>query len=425
MKIDLHFNINLTKRQKEVYDLFHQKDIKEIVMNFSRQSGKTTLAEILAIETLVTKKCNVAYISPDYAQGKKVFREISNLLNDTGLIKKRNSSDLTIELINDSYLQFFTAKNPTAIRGNTISGLLILDECAYIPENTPDGQNFYHMVVKPITKAKKPKVLFISTPNGKNGLFYEKYLEGLNSNTTKTVTCTIDDDTTVTKEEIEELRKTTPPLAFKQEFECQFLDSALTVFEGFEKQFIDYKNVTFNRIWIGVDLSANGEDETILTKTNKEGYSIQYNIKGNLDAKYNKIADIINNEKNLVMCYMEANGIGEPMINEIRKKVKNKSKVIYFTTTNENKSEMVGSLQLDISQNKVFFDKEDKELYTQMGVFTFKISKTTRRITYAAKEPYHDDRIMSLLIARRAMEDYPINSVSVNYSFVATRKDRI
>ena len=34
-------------------------------------------------------------------------------------------------------------------------------------------------------------------------------------------------------------------------------------------------------------------------------------------------------------------------------------------------------------------------------------------------------RIMSLLIARRAMEDYPINSASSNYSFVATRKDRI
>lgn len=162
-----------------------------------------------------------------------------------------------------------------------------------------------------------------------------------------------------------------------------------------------------------------------MTKTNKEGYVEQFKINGNLDAKYNKIADIINNEKNLVMCYMEANGIGEPMINEIRKKVKNKSKVIYFTTTNQNKSEMVGSLQLDISQDKVFFDKEDKELYTQMGVFTFKISKTTRRITYAAKEPYHDDRIMSLMIARRAMEDYPINSASSNYSFVASRKDRI
>ena len=425
MEINLKFKINLTSKQKEAYDLFHKEEVRELVLNFSRQSGKTTLCEILLIETLVKSKTNCAYISPSFAQGKKVFREIVNLLSQTQLIAKKNSTDLTISLINGSFLQFFTAMNPTAIRGQTISGLLVIDEAAYLPETTPDGQLLWSMVIQPITKAKKPKIIFVSTPNGKSGIFYEKYLQGINSQTTRTIECNIYEDATISKEDIDELRKTTPPLAWQQEFECKFLDSALTVFEGYEKQFIDYQKVTFDKVWYGVDLSANGEDETILTKTSKDGYVEQYNIKGNLDAKYNKIADIINNEKNLVMCYMEANGIGEPMINEIRKKVKNKSKVLYFTTTNENKSEMVGSLQLDISQNKVFFDKEDKELYTQMGVFTFKISKTTRRITYAAKEPYHDDRIMSLLIARRAMEDYPINSASSSYSFVVSRKDRI
>ena len=426
MEINLHFNINLTKKQKEVYELYHNKDIKEIVMNFSRQSGKTTMAEILLIETMVNKKCNCAYISPSFAQGKKVFREIAALLNQTKLIAKKNSTDLTIELINGSYLQFFTAQSPTAIRGNTISGLLVIDEAAYLPETTPDGQLLWSMVIQPITKAKKPKILFISTPNGKQGLFYDKYLEGLNSDTVKTVECNIYTDSTISKEEIEELKATTPPLAFKQEFLCEFLDSALTVFEGFEGQFIDYQRVKCDgNVWIGVDLSTSGEDETIVTICNKEGYSKQKLVTGNLDTKYRKIADIINSEKKLVMCYCEANGIGEPMINEIRKLVKQKSKVLYFITTNENKSEMVGSLQLDISQNKAFFDKEEKELYKQMGVFTYKINKQTRRITYAAKEPYHDDRVMSLMIARRAMEDYPNKSLESSYRFIATRKDRI
>ena len=426
MEINLHFNINLTKKQKEVYELYHNKDIREIVMNFSRQSGKTTMAEILLIETLVKSKTNCAYISPSFAQGKKVFREIAALLNQTKLIAKKNSTDLTISLINGSFLQFFTAQSPTAIRGQTISGLLVIDEAAYLPETTPDGQLLWSMVIQPITKAKKPKILFISTPNGKQGLFYDKYLEGLNSDTVKTVECNIYTDSTISKEEIEELKATTPPLAFKQEFLCEFLDSALTVFEGFEGQFIDYQRVKFDsNVWIGVDLSTSGEDETIVTICNKEGYSKQKLVTGNLDAKYRKIADIINSEKKLVMCYCEANGIGEPMINEIRKLVKQKSKVLYFITTNENKSEMVGSLQLDISQNKTFFDKEEKELYKQMGVFTYKVNKQTRRITYAAKEPYHDDRVMSLMIARRAMEDYPNKSLESSYRFIATRKDRI
>ena len=60
-----------------------------------------------------------------------------------------------------------------------------------------------------------------------------------------------------------------------------------------------------------------------------------------------------------------------------------------------------------------------------MGVFTYKISKQTRRITYAAKEPYHDDRVMSLMIALRAKEDYPNKSLESSYRFIATRKNII
>ena len=424
MEINLHFNINLTKKQKEVYELYHNKDIREIVMNFSRQSGKTTMAEILLIETLVKSKTNCAYISPSYSQGKKVFREITQLLGQTQLIAKKNSTDLTISLINGSFLQFFTAQSPTAIRGQTISGLLVIDEAAYLPETTPDGQLLWSMVIQPITKAKKPKILFISTPNGKQGLFYDKYLEGLNSDTVKTVECNIYEDITISKEDIELLRQTTPPLAFKQEFECKFLDSALTVFEGYEKQFIDYQNVTFNRVWCGVDFSSVGEDETIFTKTDGK-YVWQKLINGTLDSKYRQIADIINNEKNMVMCYLEENGIGSPMANEVKKLVKNKSRVLEYITTNENKAENVGNLQLAIAQDDIFFNKEDTELYKQMGVFTYKISKQTRRITYAAKEPYHDDRVMSLMIALRAKEDYPSKSLESSYRFIATRKDRI
>ena len=424
MEINLKFKINLTSKQKEAYDLFHKEEVKELVLNFSRQSGKTTLCEILLIETLIKKKCTCAYISPDFAQGKKVFREIVNLLSQTQLIKKKNSSDLTIQLINDSFLQFFSAKNPTAIRGNTISGLLVLDEAAYLPEETADGQNFYHMVVKPVTKAKKPKVIFVSTPNGKFGLFYQKYLEGLTSETTKTVECNIYTDSTISNEDIEELKATTPPLAFRQEFLVEFLDSALTVFEGYEKQFIDYQKVTFDKVWMGVDLSSVGEDETVVTKTDGK-YVWQKVIKGTLDSKYRQIADIINNEKNLIMCYIEANGIGSPMINEIKKLIKNKSRVLEYITTNENKAENVGSLQLAIAQNDIFFNNEEKELYKQLGLFSYKVNKITHRITYAAVPGAKDDRVMSLMIARRAMEDYPSKSLESSYRFIATRKDRI
>ena len=175
---------------------------------------------------------------------------------------------------------------------------------------------------------------------------------------------------------------------------------------------------------MGVDLSSVGEDETVVTKTSSK-YVWQKVIKGTLDSKYRQIADIINNEKKLVMCYIEANGIGSVMINEIKKLVKNKSRILEYITTNENKAENVGNLQLAIAQNDIFFNNEDKELYRQLGLFSYKVNKVTHRITYAAVPGAKDDRVMSLMISLRAMEDYPSKSLESSYRFIATRKDRI
>ncbi len=431
MQVDLHFNINLTDGQREAYQLYKDPDVKELVLTYSRQSGKTTLCEIMLIETLVSKKCNAAYISPSYSQGKKVYRELMQLLSDTGLISKKNSSDVTFELINGSTMQFFSAKNATAIRGFTISGILILDECAFLPEVTPDGQNLYHNIIRPVTKAKKPLIVFVSTPNGKSGIYYEKYLEGLNiGSSVRTVISNIYRDSTISPEDIELLKKETPPLAWKQEFLCEFLDNALTVFTGFENQFVDNQLVTKldknKSVWMGLDISATEDgDETILTVVDKDGRNQQWKITGSLDVKYKKIAEIIDSFPNVVAVYMEANGIGLPIINEIKKLVKrHKSKLYYWTTTNENKNEMVGALALLIANKEIWFNKAESELYQQFGVFTYKINKNTRNITYNARDGYHDDRIMSLMIALRCRNDYPYSGGS-NYSFIRTRPDRI
>ena len=173
-------------------------------------------------------------------------------------------------------------------------------------------------------------------------------------------------------------------------------------------------------MWIGCDFSANGDDETILTVVNKTNHIRQYKIDGSLDMKYSRIAKIIDEYKRVVAVYMECNGIGLPMINEIKKLVKNnKSKLHYWTTTNESKNAMVGMLQLLIANAGICFSIYNKELYKQFGLFGFEINKKTRKITYGAKAPNHDDRIMSLMMALQAKEDYPYSGAS-NVVFIKT-----
>lgn len=422
--MEIQFEIELTPKQQEVYNLFHQREVMEIVMLFSRQSGKTILAELLMIESALAKpKQHIFYISPSYSQGRKIFGEICSYLEKTNVIKKRNGTTLTITFFNGSYIQCFTTQSPTAIRGNTCVGLLVLDECAFMQEVTTSGEYLFDNVIYPITKARSPKILFISTPNGKQGKFYEKYLQAVSGETRRTryVKSTIYDDKFITQEEIERLRKETPPLAFQQEFEVEFLDNAITALSGFEYVFGKYeapKNT--EAVWMGIDLSSVGEDETIITVINESKNIRQYKIDGDLDRKYDTIAKIINSYTKLQACYIEINGIGSPIYNEIRKRVNQKGKLHEWLTTNNSKNDIVSLLQTDISNKEIHIPDEEKELYVQMGVFRYTVTKS-KKITYGAKDGYHDDRVMSLCIALKAKDDYKGLNYKKDVNFVKAR----
>ena len=92
----INFNIQLTRKQKEAYDILHSNATQFLIARWSRQCGKTVFAEIMMIEYLCKPNTFNAYISPTFSQGKKVFAELVSLLEATGIIKKANASDLKL-----------------------------------------------------------------------------------------------------------------------------------------------------------------------------------------------------------------------------------------------------------------------------------------------------------------------------------------
>lgn len=399
----INFNIDLTQKQKEAYSILHDKDTQFLIARWSRQCGKTVLAEIMMIEYLCKPKTFNAYISPSFSQGKKVFSELTQLLENTGIIAKANAADLKIESIYGSTLKFFSMESPTAIRGNTVSGLLVLDEAAFFPTQLSSGEDPYYNVIFPIIKARRPKVLVISTPNGKQGMYYDLYLKALNKEKGyRELTATIYDDMLITKEEIDELKRGYPPLAWKQEFEVEFLDNALTVFQGFSDCFDG--TYSGGRCWCGIDPSSVGEDNTIVTFVNDKNEVRQYKIDGDLDAKYDKIANLIN-KYNPVATYCESNSIGEVMANEIKRKLTRKSNFYTFGTTNETKKDYISLISVAVANHEIHFERENTLLYSEMGTFSFKLTKTGN-VTYAAISGKHDDTVTSLGIALQCKEDF-------------------
>lgn len=111
------------------------------------------------------------------------------------------------------------------------------------------------------------------------------------------------------------------------------------------------------------------------------------------------------NKLNPVATYIENNSIGEVMANEIRKKLRRKSNFYTFTTTNESKKQYISILAVDIANNAIHFEEDNRLLYSELSTFTFKLTKGGN-ITYAARDGYHDDTVTSLGICLQCREDF-------------------
>ena len=406
-------NLKFTKTQEKAWRILNMANCKELVLAWSRQSGKSVFLEFCCIYFLLKKWANIGYITPQFAHSRKVYSDIIKILEPTGLIKTANASTLQIELINGNRLSFFSAESPTAIRGNSFRGLVVVDEAAFINDTTSDGQDFFNSILMPTCKSYKPKLIYASTPLAKSGTFYTKFMRGQEGhphtetpNKVYSIKATIYDDSLITAEEIEEIKNSIPEASFQREFMVEFMDNAMSAFTDYTDKFTLKKQIDFNQpLWIGVDFHSVGSDSTIVSLINTDNDVWQIEIKGGLDAQYRQIANILDKCKKLTIAYLESNSIGQVMLNEVKKLTKQKSKIIEWCTTNESKEIQVGLVQTHLTKDMMHFEESNKQLKNQFDTFGYAISKT-RKITYAALSGHHDDRVLSLMIAMQAKEDY-------------------
>lgn len=401
--MNVTFDLTLSKSQQEVFDLVQDKRYKYITVAFSRQSGKTVLMLVFCCIWLLEKNQSIAYICRNFILAKKLYRELIKILPKE-IIKSANGTDLLIESTNGSVLTFFSAEQGSSLRGQTFN-YMICDEFAFHKQEQTDGTHLWNDILSPTLKARGKKCIFVSTPLGKNNIFYEMYLRGVSDDYPNyaSILKTIYDDGFVTEEDIEEIRKGIPELSFRQEYMCEWLDDGLSFFQGYADCF-DIDNYTEGKCWCAIDISGDGNDSTIFTKINDKGEVKQYEIKGTLDMKYRQIADLIN-KANPVAVYGEINGIGAPFYNEIKKLVHHRSKLYDWTTTNSSKEEIVSDMAVAIANGELHFEKSNTRLYQELGDFVVSVSKT-RKLTFAARGSGHDDTVLSACIAYKCRNDF-------------------
>lgn len=377
-----------------------------------RQVGKSILLENILLKTACERAKSVSIVlSPTNAQCAKIFKEILNFLIKTPAYLKHNSSQLSIEFINNSSILFKSAEQRESLRGYTVSGICCIDESAYISDDII-------ATVMPWVDAHKSPIIFVSTPLCRQGFFYNMYMKGLEDNRDVYFSYNwADYDTSkLLSEERKKLYKQTMPKdKYITDILGEFLESESQVFGDFADVLYSGTKNTKN-CYFGIDWgTGQGGDYTAISILNHEFEQIYIDYFNNLDETQtiNRIVKLAK-EYNPKSITVELNSIGRIFFGLLDKELKKcgvKSALRGFTTTNQSKERIVNKLQVRIQNNTIKL-LSDEELKNELSGFDMIISSTGKRI-YNARSGYHDDLIMATCICIDSIETgkYSVNFI--------------
>lgn len=368
------------------------------VVKSSRQCGKSVMCESIILKYAVDLKGSFSmYLSPTIKQARKVFKEIVKAISRSSVFLKSNESFLEITFKNGSTIAFCSAEQGENLRGYTVSGVLIVDEAAYIEDEVFDA-------VLPTTDIHKAPIIIVSTPRFRVGFFYDYYVDGLSRNDTISSYdwSSYDKSALISPARLEFYRRRMNKTKFTQDYLGEFCDLGFGVFGEFDKVLWKPTNPSHDGCVLGVDWSSGvGGDETAIAVFNNQKEMIDlvhFNDLNDLQT-IDKVIEIIR-KYNAVKVEVETNSIGQIFYNMLQRKIAESNlncSLKGFNTSNSSKQKIVNRLQVAI-QNQTCKLLKDEKLIGQMGQFESKLS-SAGKVTYAASKSGHDDLIMAMLLA--------------------------
>ena len=149
-------------------DLLLSKD-KHVILNCSRQSGKSTTVAILALHhALRNPRSLILILSPSQRQSGELLRKVISFNRKLGRPgNPRSDSATALELNNGSRIMALPGSELT-IRGFSGPALVLIDEAARVSEE------LYHSV-RPMLAVSRGRLILLSTPHGKHDIFWHAW----------------------------------------------------------------------------------------------------------------------------------------------------------------------------------------------------------------------------------------------------------
>ena len=208
------------------------------------------------------------------------------------LIKKKNESELWVDLINDSRICLKGCDNEDSLVGVGLD-FIVPDEFALYKSHV------WSKILRPMLTDTGGGALFIGTPRGKNA-FFELYLRGQrkeqNWQSWQFPTAA---NPFIPQDEIDEARKTLPPRLFRQEYEASFEDYVGLIYPEFsiKTHVVEpyYVQKVYPRI-AAIDPAISGTTAVLKAATDEDGRLIIYDEYYEKDKRASEVAQEVRDE---------------------------------------------------------------------------------------------------------------------------------
>ncbi len=193
-----------------------------VLLNCSRQAGKSTTTSIIALHTAQYQPGSLTLlVSPSLRQSRELFVKVVDfmrMLEPRPILEEDNK--LSFALGNGSRVVSLPGTGET-VRGFSAPSLVIEDEAAFVEDGL-------YGAVRPMLAVSGGRLVLMSTPHGKRGHFYEAWRDE-EAEWLRTEVSALECPR-ITEEFLEQERQALGDLWFRQEYGCEFLETIDQVF---------------------------------------------------------------------------------------------------------------------------------------------------------------------------------------------------
>lgn len=195
---------------------------QNILLNCSRQSGKSTTTAIIALhEAYYWPDSLVLLVSPSLRQSRELFAKVYGflkLLEPAPILEEDNR--LSFTLSNGSRVVSLPGSAET-VRGFSAPRLVIEDEAAFVDDDV-------YGAIRPMMAVSGGRLILMSTPYGQRGHYFEAWTDK-NTDWLR-IKVTALQCPRISDEFLEKERQAIGDIWFRQEYGCEFLETASQVF---------------------------------------------------------------------------------------------------------------------------------------------------------------------------------------------------